>query len=104
MANNRTCFTCGKKHSYCPTCYDDRLLEPWHVLFDTENCKNVYDIINRHFYNHITTEEAVKLLKTCDLSNKDEFVNDIKDDLANIYALYEEDKKTVMKQVKKENI
>jgi hypothetical protein len=104
MANNRTCFTCGQKHSYCPTCYDDRLLESWHILFDSENCKNIYDTINRHFYKHITTEEAVEILNKCDLSNKDNFVDDIKKDLDNIYVSYEDNKKVTSKQIKKENI
>jgi hypothetical protein len=102
--NNRTCFTCGKKHSYCPTCYDDREKESWHIMFDTENCKGIYEIINKHFYNHITTEEAFELLKLCDLTNKDDFIDDIKNDLANIYALYDESKKISTKQTRKENI
>lgn len=76
---NRTCFTCGEKHSYCPDCYDDRHLESWHIMFHDENCKNVFNIINQYFYSHITTEEAIKQLKCCDLTIK--FIDDIQNEV-----------------------
>ena len=83
---NRVCFTCGKKHSYCPTCYDDRLLETWHIMFDTENCKKIFNIVNQHFYKHITTDDAIKHLETCDLSKIDEFNGEIKIQVKEILA------------------
>lgn len=75
--DNRICFTCGKKHAYCPTCYDDRNLESWHIMFDNENCKNIFEIINKHFYKHISTEEAIGQLEKCDLNNINTFNEDI---------------------------
>lgn len=74
---NRVCFTCGKKHSYCPTCYDDMSLETWHIMFDNENCKNIFNIVNKHFYKYITDDEAILQLEKCDLSNMKEFNEDI---------------------------
>jgi hypothetical protein len=81
---NRTCFTCGKKHSYCPSCYEDRELETWHIMFDKENCKTIFDIVNRSFYQHISIDEANSLLEKCDLSELDTFNDDIKKDIENI--------------------
>jgi predicted nucleic-acid-binding Zn-ribbon protein len=80
--SNRTCFTCGSKYGYCPDCYEDRNLEAWHIMFHNENCKNVFDILNKHFYNHITTEEAIKQLNSCDLTVK--FNDDIRKEIDNI--------------------
>jgi len=80
--SNRICFTCGKKYGYCPDCYEDRFLETWHIMFHDNNCKNVFDIINKHFYNHITTDEAISQLEICDLSGK--FNEDIQKEIDNI--------------------
>lgn len=90
---NRTCFVCGKKHSYCPSCYDDRHLETWHIMFDNENCKNIFNIINQCFYKNITTEEAKSQLEKCDLSTKDGFVDDIKNEIDKLISYKVEAKK-----------
>ena len=84
VKDNRICFTCGKKHAYCPTCYDDRNLESWHIMFDNENCKNIFEIINKHFYKHVSTEEAIKLLNECDLTIK--FSDDVQKDIGDILS------------------
>lgn len=81
---NRVCFTCGKKHSYCPTCYDDMSLETWHIMFDNENCKNIFNIINQYFYKHITVDEAITQLEQCDLTNIDTFNEDIQKEIKDI--------------------
>ncbi|HKM00718.1 MAG TPA: hypothetical protein VJ083_01550 [Sedimentibacter sp.] len=90
---NRVCFTCGQKHSYCPSCYEDRNLETWRIMFDTENCKKIFNIINKHFYNHITTDEAISQLEICDLSCK--FNEDIQKEIDNIL----EQKKVEIKSI-----
>lgn len=81
---NRVCFTCGSKHSYCPSCYEDRHLEEWHIMFDTENCKNVFNILNNHFYGRITTTVAINELEKCDLSI--EFNEDIQKNISELLS------------------
>lgn len=83
---NRVCCTCGEKYSYCTDCYEDRHLETWHIMFHDENCKKIFDALNRHFYKHITTEDAIKLLKMCDLSNFDNLNDDIKKDIKDVMS------------------
>lgn len=83
---NRVCCTCGHKYSYCTDCYEDRYLETWHIMFHDENCKKIFNIINKHFYKHITTEEAIKMLKACDLSNLSDLNDDIQRDIKNIMS------------------
>lgn len=83
---NRVCFTCGQKYSYCTDCYEDRHLETWHIMFHDENCKKIFNIINKHFYKYITTEEAIKLLKACNLSNLSDLNDDIQRDIKNIMS------------------
>ena len=81
---NRVCFTCGQKHSYCPSCYEDRHLETWHIMFHNENCKNIFNIVNQYFYKHITTDKAIEQLEQCDLTGLDTFNEDIKKEVSDI--------------------
>lgn len=71
MHTNRTCFCCGTKYNYCPTCEQDRHLETWHIMFDNENCKKIFQICTDDFLNHTTREETIRLLEDCDLSQID---------------------------------
>ena len=45
MAKNRTCFICGNKYDYCPTCDRDRLKPSWYALFCSDNCYKINNII-----------------------------------------------------------
>ena len=58
MANNRVCLTCGKAYEYCGYCPTSKNLPMWMNLFDTENCKNVFE----------SKETAATNLSLCDLS------------------------------------
>lgn len=98
---NRICFTCGKKHSYCPSCYDDRHLETWHIMFHDENCKNIFNIINQYFYKHITIENAKLQLEKCDLNELNNFNVDIKNEIENILNYKNLQEYVVMSTTKK---
>ena len=39
----RTCYLCGDKYEYCPTCTQDKFKPTWMVEFHSENCKNIFD-------------------------------------------------------------
>lgn len=98
---NRICFTCGKKHSYCPSCYDDRHLETWHIMFHDENCKNIFNIINQYFYKHITIENAKLQLEKCDLNELNNFNVDIKNEIENILNYKNSQEDVLMSTTKK---
>lgn len=68
MANNRTCALCGKEYSYCPTCRNDSNKPAWYKLFDSENCKTIFNALNNYKFKLISKEEAQDILKDCDLT------------------------------------
>lgn len=43
MANNRICLACGKAYEYCGSCPSSLNLPVWKNIFDTENCKTVFE-------------------------------------------------------------
>lgn len=105
--NNRTCSTCGIPYRYCPSCYEDRNKEPWHIMFHNENCERIFTTLNDLYFNHITKQEASKQLKEYDLTHLNSFLPNIKKEiiaLEQIQAEHEAENKTNKKQNDTPNI
>ena len=87
----RSCYLCGSKYDYCPTCSQDKMKPSWMAEFHSENCKNIFDIATRFNMQLLTKEEAKAAMEQCDLTNKENFKSYVQRDLENIFA--EEPKK-----------
>ena len=83
---NRKCLCCNVDYHYCPTCSQDRMKPSWMSEFHDENCKNIFDICTRFNMELMSKEDAQKALNACDLSNKENFKDYVKRDIANIFA------------------
>ena len=81
MAQKRTCYMCGEKYSYCPTCSEDKSKPAWMATFHDENCKTIFQTCTKYNMKSITKEEAKEVLSQCDLSNKASFRDSVKKDL-----------------------
>ena len=68
MANNRICLTSGKAYEYCGSCPSSLNLPVWKNLFDTENCKTVFETVSDYAQKVITKDVAKKKLSNCDTS------------------------------------
>lgn len=71
----RTCGLCKASYSYCPHCGEDKGKEAWHIMWDTENCRDIDTILSHYGAGVIDAETAATLLKSKDVSRK-EFWND----------------------------
>lgn len=83
---SRECYLCGRHYEYCSTCSQDRMKPVWMSEFHSENCKNIFDICTRFNMNLMSKSEAQKALKSCDLSNKENFKSYVIRDLENIFT------------------
>lgn len=63
MAKNRTCFICGNKYDYCPTCDRDRLKPSWYALFCNDNCYKINNILSANTAGKLSVLEAQVELK-----------------------------------------
>lgn len=70
MANNRICLTCGKAYEYCGSCPSSLNLPVWKNLFDTEDCKTVFETVSDYAQKVITKDVAKKKLSNCNTSIK----------------------------------
>ncbi len=79
---NRICLTCGNAYEYCGSCPTTLNLPVWKNIFDTENCKTVFETVSDYAQNVITKDVAKRKLSKCGTSNKykdniQKYLNDI---------------------------
>lgn len=70
MRHERTCEICSSTYSYCPNCNDYADKPRWMFLFDSENCKNIYDVVNAYRTNALTAVQAKEKLDTLEIPDK----------------------------------
>lgn len=68
MEHARKCTICGKEYSYCPFCAQYKHLPKWMVGFDTENCKDISNIVANYRAEAIDKATAKDLLSYKDLT------------------------------------
>ena len=78
MSDKRICVVCGSTYDYCPNCPRYDKLPRWKFNFDEENCMDIWSAVNDYRANTITKEQAIKILKSKDLSHLSTFNPKIK--------------------------
>lgn len=92
----RHCVMCAKEYEYCNSCGAAPQL--WKNIFCSENCRDIYDVLNKYDGKLITKEDGIERLKAFDLSVVPKF-NDRFKALANELT----PKKEVVKKQTKES-
>lgn len=87
MAHERKCIVDLKEYKYCNRCGGYNSEETWRFIFCSENCKNIYAIVDKFLAGSIDAIKAQELLKECDLSGKEHFHIHIKKHIDEIFAV-----------------
>lgn len=82
---NATCIVCGKKYHLCIACERSKATwKSWKMITDTENCYEIYKVLNDYKFNKISKEEARSLLEKLDLKGVDTFKESVKNTIKEI--------------------
>lgn len=82
---NATCIVCGKKYHLCIACERSKATwKPWKMITDTENCYEIYKVLNDYNFNKISKEEARSLLEKLDLKNVNTYKEKVKNTIKEI--------------------
>lgn len=94
MAKIRTCLVCKTEYEYCRKCDKSSAKKLWKNTFCCENCRDVYNVVNKYMFGHITEAQARALIKSkgLDVSKKNKFDKEIKKALDVILATKEDEK------------
>ena len=82
----RTCFCCGKAYHYCPHCDVDRDKPSWYFIFDSDNCRKVFDACQRYSTGECNAEQTRQKLDKRDLTNKSDFLPDVLGVIEKVFA------------------
>lgn len=88
---NTACIVCGKKYHLCIACERNKATwRPWKVIVDSENCYNIYKVVNDYNFSKITKNEARTLLEKLNLTEVHTFREHIRQ---KIYEIMKKTKK-----------
>lgn len=76
--NNAVCSICGKGYYMCISCKDTMRLHPWKIYTDTSEHYKIFQIIRGYSTKVYDIKEAQEKLKNVDLSDLEEFNDNIK--------------------------
>lgn len=82
----RTCFCCGTAYHYCPNCAEDANKPNWYFIFDSENCRDIFNICQKYSTGEYDAIQARHMLDKCDLTHKSNFRSDVKKVIKEIFA------------------
>lgn len=86
MANKRKCILCpSHEYEYCGKCKPHEVIETWRFIFDTENCRDIYKIIENYVAKKITALEARQQLEQHKLPELKDIQSSLRKNLEDIY-------------------
>ena len=74
----RKCIICGKEYVYCPHCGNGSKEETWRYLYDSELCLNVFNVLSKYQFKHITKEEAKAEIEKLEIPKDVKFTGEVK--------------------------
>jgi len=59
MKAKRKCVLCpSHEYEYCTKCKDKSLVESWRLLFDKEDCRDIYNILSEFAFGRLSANDA----------------------------------------------
>lgn len=87
IKNNRTCWCCRDKYTFCPSCSNaDALKEAWYAEFCSEDCKTIWQTAVNYNLNKITKSEAKSVISAITLKPVEQYAKCIQRDFSVILA------------------
>lgn len=88
MANKRNCILCpSHEYEYCGKCKPDKIVETWRFIFDSENCRDIYKVIEKYVAKKVTALEARKQLEKYELPNFEDIQSSLRKSIEEIFEL-----------------
>ena len=76
--NNATCSICGNPYHLCLSCKDSIKLHPWKIHCCSPDCYKTFQVVKGYNTGVYTKEEFKSKLKNIDLSNLENYKENIK--------------------------
>ena len=84
MKKIRKCYTCGAEYDYCPGCANSSGGPEWKLLWDKEECKDIFNILSAYNMDLVSDAEVKEVLDAYDVKSYDGYKDGIKAQLKKI--------------------
>lgn len=84
MADNRTCLCCGTKYEYCTRCSKHSSEPKWKFLFDSEECKEVFNAVSGYNMGVQTEQNVLDVIGKYNITDNSKFKKSIADVLSKV--------------------
>lgn len=87
MARDRICLACLKSYKYCNTCNEDATKPRWMVKFDTEACKELFNIISAYNMDLVDKDKVKEILDKYNITDFSQYKESIKNKLEELFPI-----------------
>lgn len=85
MANKRKCILCPThEYEYCGKCKPQETIQTWRYIFDSENCRDIYKILENYVAKKVNALEAKQQLSNYVLPPMEEIQPTLRKNLEDI--------------------
>lgn len=88
--NNKVCVLCHRPYRYCPSCMEFKTLPKWMILFDKDNCHEIFNIVAGYNQKTTSLEDARERLLNQDLSEMGLYDIKVRETIEKIIGVTEE--------------
>ena len=93
MSKIRKCICCNNSYEYCGNCGDGRSKPSWMAMYDTEKCKDVFNVVSGYNMGLKQKYEVKAVLDKYSIVDFSKFKDSIKTVLTNLFPPEEEPRK-----------
>lgn len=77
MSHIRKCICCGVEYEYCPNCNSDSRYPKWMVSYDTESCKDVFNVVSGYNMGIISADSVKGVLNKYSITDYSKYKDSI---------------------------
>lgn len=90
MAEKRKCLCCEKEYEYCVKCGKSQNM-PWKVNFDSEPCKELFNIVSAYNMNLVKEDRIKEVLDKYSITDYSVYKKSIRDVLEKLFSTKKEE-------------
>lgn len=96
MAYKRNCYTCGSEYEYCIKCGEFAAQPKWRQMWDTEECKDLWNAISGYNMGIIGVDGIKEVISKYGITDYKKYNKNIEEKLNEIFPKQKKIKKKYM--------
>ena len=104
MAKERICLACQKSYKYCNNCREYASYPTWMVEFDTESCKDLFDVMSGYNMGIYDKDKVKEVIDKHNITDFSIYKESIRTKLTDMFSPAVEEKNLVEEPVVEDEV